>query len=131
MGMKKRFVNINKKIICFVIFISILGVSTVQSMYGKEEVSFTNNYVDNSEILSYSAPKAFIFGEITNINERGFFTTFNAAHSSTTDTPSQIPYAPGILYSVPSFSHLYQTRLNSFHLALSNPYHLNLLFHGN
>ena len=80
MGMKTRFVNINKKIICYVIFLSFIGVSTVQSMYEKEEAIFTNNYVDNSEILSYSAPKAFIFGEINNINERGFFTTFHAVN---------------------------------------------------
>lgn len=80
MGMKNRFVNINKKIICFVIFLSILGVSSVQSMYEKEEAIFTNNIADNSEIVAFSPPIAFIFGEINNINEGEFFKTFNAVN---------------------------------------------------
>jgi len=63
-----------------VILLFILGVSSAQSICEKEEAIFTSNFVENSEILTFSPQKAFIYGEIQNINEGGFFTTFNAVN---------------------------------------------------
>jgi hypothetical protein len=78
MGMKNLNLNINRKIICYLLLISIIGFGTVNALYEKEVIDFIDNINKNREIMGYSPPKAIIFGEITNINEDGFFTTFEA-----------------------------------------------------
>jgi hypothetical protein len=78
MGMKNRNLNINKKIICYFVLFSIIGFGNVNAIYEKEVINFIDNINKNNEIMAYKPPKAIIFGEITNINEEGFFTTFNA-----------------------------------------------------
>jgi hypothetical protein len=47
-------------------------------MNEKEDMISSDNFIENSEIVAINTQKAFIFGEIKNINEGGFFTTFNA-----------------------------------------------------
>jgi len=80
MGMKKRNLNINKKIISYFILISFIGFSTVNAICEKEVTNFSRSLVKNEESLAYKPPKAFIYGEINNIHDGGFFTTFDAVN---------------------------------------------------
>ena len=80
MGMKKRNLNINKKIISYFILVSLIGFSTVNAICEKEVINVTGSIVKNKEIMAFKPPKAIIFGEITNISEEGFFTTFDAVN---------------------------------------------------
>ena len=76
----KRNVNMNKKIISCAVLLSIVGVGVIQAMSELEETILTDSMAENSESAAFTPPKAFIFGEIADIDVEGFFTTFNAAN---------------------------------------------------